>query len=196
MKKLSRYSCGLVLALLSCQVAAWNIDRERSQISYLSSKLVVQSYQSIVENNFFASFSGSVSADGKLQLVIDADSVKTGVEIRDQRVHLHAFDSKNHPQIILTAALNRNLDAIKVGEIQVHELSGTLMMRGVSNPVSAQVVVVRATDNSLLVQTLSPVVINAADYKMAEAFEQLKGMVGLFNIPQLIPVSVQLVLTK
>lgn len=196
MKQLSSWIGGLVLALLSCHAWAWSIDSEQSQLSYLSSKLVVSSHQSIVENNFFERFSGHVEADGTLQLVIDADSVNTGVPIRDERVHIHAFDSKNHPQIIFTAALKQSLDMLKVGEVKVHELSGTLTMRGITHPLRAELVVVRTADNSLLVQSLRPVLINAANYQMAEAFEQLKAMVGLFNIPQLIPVSVKLVLSR
>lgn len=186
----------LLMLCLPFQGGAWTLDHEQSQISYLSYKLVDKSYQSIVENNFFERFAGSVSEDGVVQLTIDADSVNTGVEIRDERVRLHAFDSENHPQIVFNARLEQNLDALKPGEVKEQELSGTLTMRGVTRPITARLVVVRNTTDTALVKTLSPIIINAADYGMEEGFEQLRALVNLFNIPQFIPVSVKLVMAK
>lgn len=186
----------LFIVWMPMSAAAWSIDPSQSQISYLSSKLVAQSHQTIVEDNVFESFSGSVSADGEVRLSIDADSVNTGVEIRDERVRLHAFDTKNHPQLVFTAKLDKSVDSLQVGEVVVQELPGTLKMRGIENKLTVHLVVVRNAEDTVLVQTLRPLLVNAADYEMTEGFEQLRALVSLFNIPQIIPVSVKLVLKK
>ena len=131
-----------------------------------------------------------------MRLSVDANSVNTGVEIRDERVRLHVFDSGNHPHIIFTAKLNKAIETLKIGEPVVQELTGTLTIRGIENPLTAELLVIRGSADTLLVQTLRPLLLDASNYNMSEGFEQLRTLVNLFNIPQIIPVSIKLVLSK
>ncbi len=178
------------LAAAPLTVAAeWAVVPERSEITYLSSKMT-GNFSTVFENNRFTVFSGSISAAGEVRLEVDLNSVNTGVAIRDERVKEHVFDVKNHPRAMIGLSVGAIGDKpYPPGYTQKVEAS--LTMRGVTGRVKGEVSVVRI-GGGLLIQTVSPILVNAADYGVTEGFETLKDFVKLFNIPTTIPVSFKL----
>ena len=169
--------------------AKWVVVPERSEITYLSSKMT-GNFSTVFENNRFTVFSGSISNAGEVKLEVDLNSVDTRVAIRDERVREHVFDVKNHPRATIGLSVGTVGDKpYPPGYTQKVEAS--LTMRGVTGRVGGEVSVVR-TGDGLLVQTVSPILVNAADYGMTEGFETLKDLVKLFNVPTTIPVSLKL----
>ncbi len=165
------------------------IDKDRSVITYLSTKMA--GANTLFENNHFTDFSGEIGHDGEVVLVIALDSVVTGVAIRDERVKQHVFDVGNHPQASIKLSLGE-LRATDHRSGDTRTVEALLTMRGVTHPVKGEVSVAWIGDD-LLVQTQSPVLVDARSYGMLEGFEALKNMVGLSNIPTTIPVSFKLV---
>ena len=178
-----------LLVASSVDASGWTVDKDRSAVTYLSTKM--SGANTILENNRFTNFSGKIGNDGEVSLLIDLNSVATGVPIRDERVKQYVFDIRNHPQATVKLSVGEFKAADRrSGRTQTVEAS--LTMRGVTHRVRGEVSVAWAGDD-LLVQTQSPVLVDASSYGMLEGFEALRNIMQLSNIPTTIPVSLKLV---
>ena len=183
----------LLMAFPLTSVAGWAIESNQSSITYLSSKLT-GNLSTIFENNRFTNFSGTINDAGEVVLNIDMNSVDTGVAIRDERVKEHVFNVKQYPQATVKMSVKDLIvDCCEFGYTQMVEV--LLSMRGVTKKIKGKVGVTRR-DDRLLVQSVSPILINATDYGMLEGIQTIKELVKLVNIPTTIPVSFQLVFVK
>ncbi len=185
-------ACVVLAALPLAAVADWVVARDRSAVTYLSSKMTA-TFQTVFENNRFNGFSGGINDAGEVMLDIDLNSVDTGVEIRDERIRQYVFDVAHHPRATVRLAVGAPAQHYPPGRTQTVEAA--LTMRGVTRKVKGEISVARAGD-SLVVQTTAPILVNAVDYGMLDGFGKLKELVGLFNIPATIPVSFKLVFVK
>ena len=179
----------LLLAASPVYASDWMIDKDRSAITYLSTKM--SGTNTIFENNRFTNFSGEISRGGEVVLSIDLGSVVTGVAIRDERVKEHVFDVKNHPRATVKLSVGE-FEAADYQSGRTQTVEASLTLRGVTHRVKGEVSVAWA-GGDLLVQTQSPVLVDARGYGMLEGFEALKNIVQLSNIPTTIPVSFKLV---
>lgn len=189
----------ITLALLSPALASagWTLDAERSSLGYISTKMVAGSHKTVFEHNRFAGLSGGVADDGAAAVTIALDTLDTGVEIRDQRVLEHVFSAAKHPRARLAAKIDpRLLDGLKPGESRVLDIEVELQLAGKSGKVKTQAAVARLDDRTLLVRDATPALFDAAAFGLADGFEILRKLVGLFNIPTTIPVTFQLVFTR
>ena len=189
-----RYLILLCLALSPGAFADWKLDAARSSITYLSTKIVAGVHGTIFEPNRFHRFSATIADGGEVRVVIDLDSVDTGVAIRDERVKEHAFAVARHPRATVSLALPQAARrGWAPGETAVYDLSAELDLRGQARPVGAVVRVTGLDGGGLSVQTVEPILVDAKAYGMLDGFETLRALVGLFKIPPTIPVSVNMV---
>ena len=114
----------------------WTVEPEQSSVQFVSKTL----WGLIPVNGRFTVFSGDarITDDGRLsgRLVIRADSVRTGIGMRDR--HLRAsdfFDVANHPEIVV------DITGADAG------LSATLTIRGITLPVPLQTTAKRAGES-------------------------------------------------
>ena len=178
----------LILFCLPAHAADWQLNRERSAISYLSSKQATADTPLMFESNLFREFSGTIDGS-QVELVVELDSLDTKVPIRDERVAEHVFLSKQYPQ----ATVSATVDGIEQLSYERKQISATLTMRGQSRNLQAEVIIERSDPKTLRMQTTTPVLVNANAYGMLEGFAILKQLVGLMQIPMTIPVSFHLV---
>ena len=178
----------LILFCLPAHAADWQLNRERSAISYLSSKQATADTPLMFESNLFREFSGTIDGS-QVELVVELDSLDTKVPIRDKRVAEHVFLSKQYPQ----ATVSATVDGIEQLSYERKQISATLTMRGQSRNLQAEVIIERSDPKTLRMQTTTPVLVNANAYGMLEGFTILKQLVGLMQIPMTIPVSFHLV---
>ena len=178
----------LILLCLPAHAADWQLNRERSAISYLSSKQATADTPLMFESNLFREFSGTIDGS-QVELVVELDSLDTKVPIRDERVAEHVFLSKQYPQ----ATVSATVDGIEQLSYERKQISATLTMRGQSRNLQAEVIIERSDPQTLRMQTTTPVLVNANAYGMLEGFTILKQLVGLMQIPMTIPVSFHLV---
>ncbi len=178
----------LILFCLPVNAADWQLNRERSSISYLSSKQATVETPLMFESNLFREFSGTIDGT-QVELVVELDSLDTKVPIRDERVAEHVFLSKQYPQAIVSATV----DDIEQLSYESKQISATLTMRGQSRDLQAEVIIERSDPKTLRIQTTTPVLVDANAYGMLDGFATLKQLVGLMQIPTTIPVSLHLV---
>ena len=178
----------LILFCLPVNAADWQLNSERSAISYLSSKQATVETPLMFESNLFREFSGTINGT-QVELVVELDSLDTKVPIRNERVAEHVFLSKQYPQ----ATVSATVDDIEQLSYARKQISATLTMRGQSRDLQAEVIIERSDPQTLRIQTTTPVLVDANAYGMLDGFATLKQLVGLMQIPTTIPVSLNLV---
>ena len=180
----------LLVPAASCW-AQWQLDSEKSAVSFLSIK-----NDSIAERHDFGSLAGYIGRQGRARLVIDLDSVRTMIEVRDQRLRELLFETAEFPSATARATIDPAVIAEAAGGGMVStELSLTLALHGMDRELTVPVVLVGEGEGRLRVLTPEPVIIRAADFGLDNGIEALRKVAGLESIASAVPVTVQLVFT-
>lgn len=179
----------VLLGLSSSAFADWTLLNDESSLHYVSIKST-----NIAEMNRFKTLAGSVSEQGAVELKVDLSSVDTGVDIRDERMQAMLFDVAQFAQATVTGTVDlEQVTKLEVGQTYTDSITLNLALHGLSKEVSSQVQVTRLADDKVLITTLEPVVLNAADYKLAEGLEALRVIAQLPAISPVVPVTYSLV---
>lgn len=189
MKKLL-FLCFLTLLSFNVQ-AAWQLNNQQSLINFVSIKK-----SNVAEVHHFKSLSGTLS-DKAAKVSIDLLSVETNIPIRNERMKSMLFDTSKYSSATITAAIDiSTLNDLKVGQHYQEKLSLTLDLHGITNSVPATVGVVKLTDDSLLVYSVNPIIINASDFGLNKGIEALRSIAKLPVISSAVPVTFNLVFNR
>ncbi len=173
----------------------WRLDGNNSSVQYVSMK-----NNSVAEVNSFSAnlgessaLNGTIDVLGDAVLSIDLNDVKTGIDIRNERMINFVFETEFLP----TAYIHVNLDtdalaSMAVGSSFVDNVQGELSLHGISQTVSAEVLIVKASEGDVYVSTLQPINIDSKDFDMASGLEVLRGIANLTSINQSVPVYFRL----
>lgn len=168
----------LAAAMAPAASADWQLDPAASALYYVTSKA-----SAVSEVNRFGTLSGAIDTQGKATLGIDLASVNTGIEIRDQRMREIVFQTAQFPQALVSVQVDAAaLTALPVGATSTAMYDATVELHGVSQPVSAELQLVKLDADSIQVQTARPLLIAAGSFALAEAVEQLREIAGLPSI--------------
>lgn len=163
----------------------WSVDSEASRLSYVSIKS-----GDIAEVNRFEEISGSVSANGEAEIEIDLSSIKTGVDIRDERMREIFFTVADYPTATVNAQINpEQFTDLEVGESEQTTLEAELSLKGVETEFEAAVSVTRVSADRVLVVSDAPVVLDANALELGDGLSQLQELAGLPSITPAVPVS-------
>lgn len=182
----------LTLLLATPLQAGWQLVNEASLLTFVTIKK-----GTTAEVGHFRQLAGSVSDDGQVKLEIDLSSVNTNIEIRDQRMKELLFQVAQYPRAVLQARVDAaHLATLKPGEATAARLALELDLHGQKKSMEAVVHITALTGNRLLVHSISPVIVNAADFGLAEGIEKLREIAKLPSIATAVPVWVSLVFQK
>lgn len=185
----------LLVVLALCPVAAsadWSISSKDSSIQFISTKK-----SSIAEVHHFKEFSGTVTDTGEAQLEISLNSVETQIDIRNQRMQEHLFQTDSYPLCaISTNVAPELLKKLKTGQIETLELELLIDLHGKKLSKVARFSVYRLKGKDIKVVSAEPIIINASDFGLGEGIDKLKQLAGLPSISTAVPVLVDLVLHK
>ncbi len=171
---------------------AWSLDNDGSNLTYVSIKA-----DEIAEVNSFETLSGTVSADGTASVDIDLASVSTGVDIRDERMRDVFFVVADNPAANVSVEFDAAaFTSMGVGESASTNLSGTLSIKGIEAPFAADVTVTRTGEDSVLVVSNAPVIVEASRFELTGGLAQLQELAGLPSITPVVPVSFSLAFTR
>ncbi|WP_421790011.1 YceI family protein [Hyphobacterium sp.] len=170
----------------------WQLNGDASDITFVSYKNV-----DVAEVSRFEALSGAVSSEGAARVAVEAASVESYVDIRNERLRDMFFNVADYPVIELTAQLDpADYGALEIGDNLQTELTLSITMNGEVRTNWANVRVVRNGEDSLLVMTSEPVLIDAREYGMEAGIEALRDIVGLSSISPVFPVSAYLVFER
>ena len=172
--------------------ADWLLVNKDSQLNFISIKVA-----HIAEQHSFDTLSGAVKEDGSAHLSIDLASVKTGIEIRDQRMRDLLFKVADFPRADFNTVMDLDAaTALAVGERTELSVRGTLRLQDISADLETEVTAVKLADNRVMVTTNKPVLLNASPLGLADGVEQLRAIAKLPGISLAVPVTFQLLFEK
>ena len=181
----------LLISLLCLSLAAqagYQLDNTASSLYFVSIKK-----NTIGEVHSFDSLSGSVDNNGAASVTINLASVKTNIEIRDERMKSLLFETAAFP----TAEVSTNIEvdaitSLNIGERLVMPAALTLNLHGQSVAVQTQLQVI-AVNGGISVSTIKPIMLNAMDFGLTEGVKALMEIASLPSIATTVPVSFNLV---
>lgn len=177
----------ICLLASSSAFAGWKLNNEASNLTYVSTKS-----SAVAEVNHFTSLQGNVSEQGKATISIDLSSVETNIAIRNERTKKHLFDVAK----FATASVSTDFDTellsqLKQGQSTTTSLPFTLALHGQKQTFNAQVRITKL-EGQLLVSSMSPVIIYAANFDLVKGIETLKNLAKLPSVATAVPVSFNL----
>ena len=178
----------LAVLLAAPAHADWKLANDTSRVSFVTTKA-----GQIAEAHTFHSLSGMIDGSGNVTVDIDLTSVDTMIPVRDERMREVLFQTGQFPKATLTAKVDA--DAIAdMRDGQAHEMSvdGMLAMHGKTLPVTLDVLVSKLRRTRIVVATMKPVIVTAAQLDLADGVEELRNLAGLPSISPAVPVSVVL----
>ncbi|KZN37120.1 hypothetical protein N474_22360 [Pseudoalteromonas luteoviolacea CPMOR-2] len=165
------------------------LNPQSSSLHFVSTKK-----QHLVEAHTFENLSGVISTEGEARIAIDLASVDTGNETRDDRMKAFLFDTELFPTAEVSASVDyATVTSLPIGSTEKQTILATVNLKGIIAEVNADIVIRRLTSNKILVQSLTPIVLDATDFGLESGIETLKTLAGLSVISYAVPVSFNLV---
>lgn len=165
--------------------ADWTLDNSGSALSFVTIKA-----ENVAEVHSFSALSGSVGADGHARVVIQLASVDTLIPIRDERMREILFHTDLFPTASASARLDlRYLQGLAPSTSAVITTEVLLELNDTALPMTTDLLVARLAGERMLVATLKPIVVDAAQVGLAAGVEELREIAGLPSISNAVPVT-------
>lgn len=168
---------------------AYQLVADQSRVGFVSVKA-----GNVGEAHSFEKLEGSVDAKGAVKVAIDLASAQTGVDIRNQRMREMLFEVANFPAANLSAQIDvAAVKGMKPGERKAMTVPVTLDLHGTTNAIDAKLMVTRLAGDGVLVETATPIIIDAEAVGLAAGVEKLRAVANLPAISNAVPVTASLV---
>lgn len=176
----------LVAALAAAPAwADWTLDPTRSTLTFISIKA-----KDVAEIHTFKEMTGTIAPDGQTNVALMLDSVETLIPIRNERMREMLFDTADYKEAVLTAKIDpERIKGMTVGEIATITAEGNLSLHGQVQPMTLVVQAAKVADNTVMVASAKPLVIDAAKFGMSDGVEKLREVAGLAAISNAVPVT-------
>ncbi|MEL6678578.1 MAG: YceI family protein [Pseudomonadota bacterium] len=177
--------------LLATGAAAdtWTLDGAASHLAFGSIK---NDYNAEIHG--FTDLSGEAT-DESVSVTIDLASVKTNIDIRDERMQKHVFSG------IATATLSADMDLSKfdslaVGESALTEFDGTLSFLGEDVSVFTDLLVLRLGEDKVMVMTNDMVFLATDELGIDDGISTLQEIASLDGIARATPITARFVFSR
>ena len=168
----------------SAAFAQWTLEPASSSLSFTSVK-----NDTIAEHHSAKQFTASVSDAGALTGSVDLTQLDTNIEVRDERLRTMLFETEQFSEATITGNIDPALLEAETGSVTTIETTLNLTLHGTTQSLPAKLSVARLNESQLLVSTLTPIMVNAADFALAEGVEKLREVAGLSSIAVSVPVT-------
>lgn len=170
---------GLILALLSgIALADWVLDNNKSALHFVSIKK-----DHVAETHTFKKLSGLITKAGQGSLTIDLTSLSTNIDIRDQRMRDHLFETNTFPAATVSVDLSKS--GVNSG---IQTINVTLDLHGVKKELPATVAITEVGD-TVQVVTVAPILLDAAEFDLAGGLTALREIGAVASISNAVPVT-------
>jgi polyisoprenoid-binding protein YceI len=179
----------LFLSLMAGTAQAdWQLQPTDSSLTFTSTKK-----GQITETHSFTSLTGAVDSQGAAQISIALASVETQIPTRNERMKVMLFEAQTFPIVNITA--NLSLDpmlTLAVGQSVTQEITLTINLHGISQTRVTVLNVERQAASVFVVTNIEPLLIDVADFELADGVQALREIAGLKSITPIVPVSFSL----
>lgn len=164
---------------------AWKLVPDESFLSFISVKQT-----DIAEVSTFERYDVHVNTDGVASVSIDLASVATGVDLRDQRVRDHLFETAIYPEAKVDMTLDMAaVSAIEPGTKVEMATNAVVTLHGMSVTVAGDLEILRLAEDKVVVASTKPIVLHASDFDMTGGISYLIELAGLQSISSAVPVD-------
>ena len=179
-----------ILIFFSLTVQAqYQLDGGESSLHFVSIKK-----NKIGEVHSFSQLAGSINDKGFASIRVNLASVKTHIEIRDERMKSMLFETDRFPEAVVTTQIvGIQNGLVAVGERVVKTVELSLNLHGQLKTLQAIVQIVGLSNGALGVSSVKPILLNAADFELGAGIEKLMDVAKLPSISTAVPVSFNLV---
>lgn len=168
-------------------LADWSLDGANSSVNFESTK-----NGQVTESHSFKKLKGRIENSGVATLVIDLGSVDTMIPIRDERIRTMLFNTKKFPKAVIRVDLElATFNKLKLDSSVERQIKGNLTLNGVTQEVDVTVSVLKSK-YQVVVASVEPIVIDAADWDLGPGIESLRAIANLTSITTSVPVSFKL----
>ena len=170
----------------------WTSVPDESRVAFGSIKKDL-----IGEVSHFNGVTGTVNEKGEASVDIDLASVDTYIDIRNERMTEHVFQSG-----AITASLMgevENMDAIsemEIGSTMLTDFYGVLAFGGSEVDIFAEMMVARLGEDRVLVSTADFIMLAIEDLGVTAGIDKLMELAQLPSITRVTPVSIRMVFEK
>jgi len=172
--------------------SAWQLDNKESSLTFVSIKK-----GTVAENHHFKKISGTLTDSGKVDINIDLSSIDSKIAVRDGRMTEFLFETTKYSQASFNAQLEYSeVEGILVGTSKRLSVKGSLNLHGQQQGIVFDILVARLSESKMIVTTLQPAVIKAADFSLVKGINKLKALAKLPSIAYTVPVSFVLTFKK
>jgi len=172
-------------------LADWQVTSD-SRVSFQTIKNT-----NTMESHTFNKVSGTLMDSGAAMISIDLSSVSTGIAVRDKRMQTMLFETSKYATANFQTMLSKSvLGDLQAGKTVDFELQGTLALHGERQRIRTMVKAVPIVDGSIVVTTLAPFIVEAADFALVDGINSLREAAGLESITTAVPVSFTLTLSQ
>ena len=184
----------LALALIgsSFNALALEVDSSQSKVNVVSTKVLADGTASVAEIFTFDSLEGSVGEDGTASVTIDLAAIKTGIDIRNERMGEYLFETDRYPEATITAQIP---DAALSTGSQTLDLELNVDMHGKQMMYTVPVMVA-SDESSVMVTSEEPLLVDAASFDLQGGLGKLGELAGLLHIPATVPVTFSLTFNR
>lgn len=170
------------------QSAEFTLNNDKSQLNFISTK-----NNDVSEIHSFDQLSGSISKEGKLEILVAMDSVNTLIPIRDDRMKGVLFEIVRFPNATFTATIPDNVMNMVVGHSIIENISGQLTIKDSTSPMSFEVRITKLANGKLQATTVKPSLLHADKFKLAPGLQALQTIAKLQNISKVVPITFSVV---
>ena len=171
---------------------AYTLNPSASSLRFVSTKKT-----HVIESHAFMGLSGDVTELGQATLRIDLNSVDTNNTTRDERMKTMLFETSVFNSAAVTVSLDPSTYTTQaVGSTQIQTVVATIDLHGVLVEKTTDVLVSKLSDTTLLVQNVTPVLLNTTDFNLNAGVEALRTIANLSVISYAVPVNFVLVFNK
>jgi hypothetical protein len=168
--------------------ADWQLLPMDSSLTFTSTKNA-----QVTETHSFAGLNGVIKSEGTAQVNIPLASVETLVPIRNERLRMMFFETATFPLAVVNADLALEpLLALAIGQSMTQEVPLTINLHGIRQTQPAMLHVERLTMTDFQVTTAEPLLVDVADFELADGVQALREIAGLKSITPIVPVSFSL----
>lgn len=165
--------------------AAYLLNGSDSALHFVSTKNT-----HTIETHHFDTLSGFISESGVATLVIDLNSVESNIAIRNERMRNILFETGAFSEATVTLPVNVDeLNSMTAGTTDTQTIGADVNLHGVTSVVTTDVIITKLSDSTLLVESVSPLLIQANMFDLVTGIDALKDIANLSVISYTVPVN-------
>lgn len=187
-KIISAFLVLIVFLFTTASAAEWQLNNEASRLNFVSVKA-----DHVAEAHTFGQLMGHVNEDGNVSFSISLDSVSTGVDIRNERMRKMLFDTSKFTSANIEAKVEmEEINGLAAGQSLITQVESTLDLIGKKSQVNAELKVLKLDDDTIVVSTNKPILLNGDNLGLLDGIEKLREIAGLPSISLAVPVDFSL----